>query len=418
MKKWLLNNIGWKILAVILSIILWLVVVNFNDPIITETFNGIPVTIKNELALDSQGKVFEVLDNTDIVNVTIRAARSIIDEISKEDIYATADLNEVSYVDTIEIEAYTNKNNHLIKEISTNIDSVKLNIEDGRSKQLVIIPNIIGQPEEGYIQGDTDMEQNIVRVSGPDSLVSELARAEVEVNIDGMVSNINTNATLKLYDEKGELVENENISQNINSINVGVEILKTKEVPITIEVQGKPLEGFVSVEENIITPETIIVAGSEKKINSISSIKIADKSIDITGAYETVVEQVNIKKYLADGIVLTNNFDGIIEIIVPIEEVVTEVFEIEKNQIKTINNIEGYNSKIIVESPILVTADSTRKLLGEVDDKNILGTIDLAKLTDGSNIIEGRYVVKPEWNLGTDIEVNEMDEIQIVITKN
>ena len=49
MKKYkFTDNLGLKIIAVIFAAFLWLIVVNLDNPVSTQTFSEIPVTIINE----------------------------------------------------------------------------------------------------------------------------------------------------------------------------------------------------------------------------------------------------------------------------------------------------------------------------------------------------------------------------------
>ena len=58
----LTNNILLKILSVLVAVALWLVVVNYDDPTITNTYSGIKVDIINANVLTDQGKVYEVIN--------------------------------------------------------------------------------------------------------------------------------------------------------------------------------------------------------------------------------------------------------------------------------------------------------------------------------------------------------------------
>ena len=58
----LFNNIGLKILAVIFSVLLWLISVNVNDPVDTEVYRNIPVELENTNLLTDEGMTYEVLD--------------------------------------------------------------------------------------------------------------------------------------------------------------------------------------------------------------------------------------------------------------------------------------------------------------------------------------------------------------------
>ena len=42
-----MNNWGLKILSFLLAVMLWLIVVNIDDPVTTQTFNNIPVAVTN-----------------------------------------------------------------------------------------------------------------------------------------------------------------------------------------------------------------------------------------------------------------------------------------------------------------------------------------------------------------------------------
>ena len=60
MKDLLTKNIGLKLLAFLIAFILWLVVVNYDDPVMSTTFSGIVVDIQNVESLTDIGKVYEV----------------------------------------------------------------------------------------------------------------------------------------------------------------------------------------------------------------------------------------------------------------------------------------------------------------------------------------------------------------------
>ena len=52
MKKKIFNNLIFKIAAVISAIVLWLIIVNVDNPTTTRTIYNIPVNLKNTETLD------------------------------------------------------------------------------------------------------------------------------------------------------------------------------------------------------------------------------------------------------------------------------------------------------------------------------------------------------------------------------
>ena len=135
MKKRILNNLGIKFMSLLLAILLWFLVAQSDDPQETTPYFTIPVKLINTELLDQQNKVYEVLDNTDTVKVTIRAPRSIVRELRSSDIIAVADMSKLTDINTIAI-TYTvqNTNPENIQSIRGDHDVVKLNVEERASK--------------------------------------------------------------------------------------------------------------------------------------------------------------------------------------------------------------------------------------------------------------------------------------------
>ena len=74
--KWM-NNLGLKVISLVVAFILWLVIINTTDPIITKKFTDIPVQIINENVITSLNQVYEVEDG-DMVDVIVKGKRSFV----------------------------------------------------------------------------------------------------------------------------------------------------------------------------------------------------------------------------------------------------------------------------------------------------------------------------------------------------
>ena len=95
MKKYkFTDNLGLKIIAVIFAAFLWLIVVNLDNHVSTQTFSEVPVTIINEDIILSAGDTYQVLGE-EKVSVVVSATRQVRQKLTKEDIVATADIKEM-----------------------------------------------------------------------------------------------------------------------------------------------------------------------------------------------------------------------------------------------------------------------------------------------------------------------------------
>ena len=62
MIKKLKNNFSLKLLAFLFAFMLWLIVVNIDDPVMTKTFTNIPVTVEHSEILTEQNKTYQIVE--------------------------------------------------------------------------------------------------------------------------------------------------------------------------------------------------------------------------------------------------------------------------------------------------------------------------------------------------------------------
>lgn len=408
-KKWFTNNLGLKFLAVLGSFLLWLIVVNINDPVDYQTFTGVQVEIINADAITDEGKVYEILDNTNVITVRVAAKRSVLDTLSRENIRAVADLSEVTITNTVSIKLSTNKYNSSIESIDSNTEYLRLNIEDVKRKQLVIDTVTTGTPANGYLIGTVSSDQNLVRLSGPESVIAKISSAQVVVDVSGMKENISTSAELRLYDADGKQIVNDSITANITSVNVNVSILATKTVPIVYQTMGTPAEGYDLTGEIIGTPEEIVIAGSQSQLDKITVIEVPETALNVTGQTENMTVLLNITDYLPSGVILGDkNFKGSVSVEVMIEEIETVKVKIPQSSISLTNIPEGYEASVIEydsENSISLRAITSR--LDALDGNLWIGNVDVAAYFEEQEISEpasGIYVIEAEFAVPEDVE--------------
>ena len=65
MKKSLMNKFTLKILSLLIAILIWLLVMNIENPSITQTYTDIPVTFVNESYIESMNNIALMVDGKD-----------------------------------------------------------------------------------------------------------------------------------------------------------------------------------------------------------------------------------------------------------------------------------------------------------------------------------------------------------------
>ena len=397
MKNKLTRNWGLKIASFLSAAVLWLVVTNINDPLTTYRVTDVPVTIKNANLITDRGQVYEILDGTDMIDVvTVSAPRSIIDSLDKSNIVAVADINDLTSVDTVAIKLSTNKYNDKLNSIRGNIDSVRLSIEEKKTRSLPVKSVTTGEVREGFVVGSISTDQNLIRISGPQSVIAQVSKAQAEVDISGFSSNINTDCEVRLYDEDGNEIKAGNIEKSISKVRVSVEILERKVLPLTCEVTGTPEDGFQFTGEVEFSRASVTVAARSKILENVESIAIPAGVLDVTDAEEDVTVLVDITKYLPDGVVLAeDNFVGRVNATAKIEAARDRAVRIPVGRIRFDGIPEGYRA-VITEpaNECSIMFNGLLAVLNEVTAEEVTAVVDVEAWMAQENmdeLTEGSY---------------------------
>lgn len=413
------NNFGLKLLAVIVSCGLWFVVNNINDPMEKRQFNNIIVDLVNADLITNEGKVYEVVDGTNYVNVTVIGKSSVLKNITREDIKAVADIAELTFMNTVGIDVSSSRNNSEL-EFRTNIDNVRLSIENMKNIQKNINVLTSGKPAEGYVVGNISGTQNVVRLSGPESLINLIDHVEAVTSIDGYASDINTSVELKLYDVDGNEIKNSSIKMNISTVNVTVTILATKEVPLSFTATDEPEDGYVANDNIICSPRTVLIAGRKSVLDAISKISITDPALSLTDRTENLTVDINVKKYLPSGTQFADSsFNGNVTVTIAIEPIVTRELNVPARNFAVGNKPEGFAVTLLElenSSNFTIRISGTQDAVDAIDAEAVIGVVDMNALMESLGLdtwVAGDYVGKITFNLPDSVELEEPYQLSL-----
>ncbi len=424
MKK-LTANWGLKLASLIFAVIIWFLVTNINDPLTSVRYTNVPVTLKNTNLITDQGQVYTILDNSDTISsVTLYAPRSIIDSLSQNNLVATADIQDLSSLNTVSIEVTTNKLRDKIENIVSSSDVVKLSVERKASKSLVLSATTSGSLADGYVIGDITTEQNMIRLSGPESIVNKVASATVDVDVTGFTSNIGTDADIVLLDAEGNAVDSSQVSMNIKTVRVNVVIYETKYVPIKYVVKGEPASGFMYTGEIESTPDSVLVAGRNTALSAVTEITVDDDNLDLTGLREDKSFTCNLSKYLPSGIYFGDeDFSGTASVVVHVAPVVTETFDVEVSNITVDGEAEGF--KVFVDDSEYKTVSLTLQGLADsmqnISEGDLKGSVNLEQLMQANDMEElkaGTYSADITWVLPDGVTSKGTVSVYVTVEEN
>lgn len=348
MKSKFTKNIGLKILSVVAAFFLWLVVVNVDDPVISRTYTGIDVELLNTEILEADGKCYEIANNTDTVNVVVSAKRSVLDEMSKDYIKATADFALMTHSGNVPIDVKSTRYSDKIESVTTRTEYVSLILEDIVEKDVIVSIVCEGNIDYGYVLADTATSVDVVNVSGPESVVDNVRGVVATANITGLRKDAVVNEMLIPCDESGKPIEDDRLVLSVNSAEITLTVNGVKEIPVSCGYSGNPISGY-TVAGNIITnPSSVQITGRGENYDDIDVIYISPDDVSIEGAMADVSMDVNISDYLPTGVSFASSeFSPVISVTVPIAPTEHKVISVPLSNITVENIPEGYIANIV-----------------------------------------------------------------------
>ena len=411
MKKLLTRNLGLKLASLLLAFVLWFLVAQIYDPKDTVSFNNIQVRLINTELLDEEGKVYEVLDNSNLVRVTVTGPQSIVkSELRRSDIVAEADMSKLTDINTIAITYYCENISNDSVEIKGNHDSVRLNVEDKTSKWIKLESNTIGDVASGYMIGNVTLDQTNIEVTGPKSAISQVDHAGVDINVTDSTSSLSANVDIKLYDADDNELTLESVKKNVDSAHMTVEVLATKEVPVEIEYMGVPEDGYMATGEVESSVPTVRIAGSVSTLAGISAITVPEDRMNITGQTDNLVDIINLKEYLPSNVRLADKrFDGKITATVYIEPIVSKDLTVAAENISVTGVPDGMEAEITsTAEEYNITVSGLSRDVSILRDSSVTGLLDLTQWMEDNGVEEltpGTYTIPVTFNLAEDITV-------------
>ncbi len=403
-KRKLTNNFGLKIGSFLIAIAVWLIVVNVGDPVTTKVFREVPVKVLHEEFLADEGQVYQVLEESDMVDVTVRARRSVLKELKESDFTVTADMREMINMKSVRISVACEKYEDKIESLIPNHDTLLVAIEEMVSKELPVEISLAGTPAEGYTAGEYTLNPTHITVTGPNSMVQEVERVILEVNVDSAMENIEGAYIPVLYDIRGNKITNESLNLSNSSCMVRMSIWPTKSVAVEVSPTGDVATGF-SYEAASCYPTAVTIAGEKEALSRISKIEIPEGVIDISGATEDVVEKVNIESYLPEGIYLVDKDSSEITVRVGVSPQTTRNFRIGVEQIGQQNVPEDYRVSFGDVSEVTVTLRGTPDELEQMKESDIKCTVNLSGLGPGSHQLPLEFVVSGNAEIAGQVQI-------------
>lgn len=423
MKKRLFHNWILKLSSVVCAMSLWVIVYTITDPIETKRLTNVPVTFINTEIIEDNDQVYQILEDSDVVKLlTLQASRSTINDLRDSDINVVADFSKLKMDGTIDLRIYSDRHNDAIAFKASSTE-VKLLVEDKIRRDIVLTAEASGELAEGYIVNSIKAQQNRIRITGAESIVSSVEKAVAVTDVTGAAENISSYVDIMLYDAEGNEVSKENLTMSTKSVSVTVEILQTKTVPIRYLSSGRPAAGFVLAGEGVSDAQKLVIAGKSDDLARVAEIVVLGEELSVQDARQDVVCVVDLDDYLPSGIVRADKTgNGKAEVSFHIAPIINEELTLKTGDVEIQNIPEGYQAGFTdPEQEFHVVVSGADYLLEGFGGSDIHAYIDVTEYIQNAekplSNNETGYTVTPEFEVGEGIEVISSGSLEMIVYK-
>ncbi len=392
------NKPSIMLISLVISFILWFIVMNVSDPMTTRVISGVQVDRINEDAIEKEGMVYDVVSG-DTVDVIVSGPRSVVENMESGDIYAFADLSQVSVTNTALINvsiasgSYSKKTKDV--KLTPKNEYMNLSIETSEDKTFQIKVITTGNVSEGCAVGVPVATPNMITVSGPASVLESINEVRAVVDVEGAEEEFTINADLGCVDAYGNAIAKDSITLSDPSVDVTVPIYNTKEISIKVSTKGNPEKGY-GVKSVEYSPETIEIAGEEDSINALEGITVDD--INISGATDNIETTQPLDVYLPEGVVIASSEDQI-SVIVKVEQYQTRNIMIPSSVLTVEGQSDDYNYTFTSVDDTSIDVTGFPEDIEEITAESLKPTISVEGMNEGEREIEVKFAESDSYEI-------------------
>lgn len=425
-KKKITDNLSLKIMSVAVAVVVWLIVVNIDNPVGTNYYTITNVELINKEYVESSdtiGKMCMPEENQDTVRVAITADKKTRDKIRVSDISAVADLQQAVSLDTnpvmVPITVTCSVSGIGPGDIKVTPQNLSVNLDEKETQEFVVnVTRGDTKPDKDYEVGSLTANPEKVRITGPKSLVNKIDKVNAAIELNGKTQDFTQEVTLSIIDKNQEALSDSEMNslriENNAQVIVTAKLWKIRQgVKISAGYVGTPAEGY---QAGIIktVPDTISVAGSTEGLETLAAndnvITIPSESIDISGESSDVEKKISLKDLLPDNVKLTSDSSEDVWVTVSILPEGSREFSFLTKEIEVKNKPDDL--QVTFETAqIAIRIKSDSKDLDDLDvTKDIKASIDLEDKE------EGNYEVPVTVSLPDGYEIVENVSTEVVIS--
>ena len=418
-KNKIIKHPGLAVISLVLAFIIWFIITNYRNPVITRTITGVPVDVINASHVESMGLSYSLAQGYDTVSVTVRGNRSNVESLRASNIKVEADLTQLISLDTSPVMVPLSVTIPGIppENCVANPRNIGIELEERVSKDFVISASSGNtKPANGYEIGTMTVEPEKLTLRGPNTLIDRIDRITAMVDVSNKSRSGVYPCTIKVIDKNGEELDDAKMSSlsfstDESAIRVDVAFYKVQSgVKVKVETSGEPAPGY-QIGQIVTTPATISVVGDETVLQELAesgnsvTISAGSQAVDCTGAKEDFDVRVDIRDSLPEGLRLAEGITNVVMVSVHVLPYNSKLISLESQSIVK-ENLDSSLNCVFDVSKVDIKVQGTDQALSSLTAGSVQASVDLTGLAEGTHVVPVKVTLPEGLELVEDVKVS------------
>ena len=279
MLRWLRENLGSPVLALVMAVMVWASAVNAADPAQERLF---PAPIDIDISALSSDLVIVGQAATQ-GQVTVRAPRSVWDQLTSQDIHLEADLGNLG-AGQHQVTLTSRVDLRPARVTSVEPRNLVLTLELVAARNVPVQVRTLGTPAVGYQVETPTVTPDQATVIGPASAVLQVAQVLAEINLTGQRQDLTQTVRLLPVDPSGQSVAGVRVDPETASVVAPVEQLGGyRDVAVKVVIEGQVEPGYW-VTRITVSPPILTVYSADAEAVVILPGFVETEPLVLTGA--------------------------------------------------------------------------------------------------------------------------------------
>ena len=303
------RNWLWKLMALFLALCLWAGLISQDATLTRErVFSDVPLNITGMDSLRRNSGLI-VLSGLEPENLSVRMR---VEVPQREYPFVTAsnynprlDLTRITDAgeQTLRVVSSSSSTYGSVEDISPSTVTVVVD-EYVTNYRVPVSVNTVGEYPRGFYGSAISRDPSVVAVSGPRTVVDQIARVSVDYNAGSLSPRagvVRTAIPIRFYDSEGNeiqsnLLEVTSAGVVLRTILVEQTLYPLRQLPISTSslITGEVAHGY-QIKRVSISPATLRAAGDEQALQTAEKLFV-DAPVDVNGATETFTAHVRARK--------------------------------------------------------------------------------------------------------------------------